>query len=101
MIISSLEKWLENSKDKIFSIWRIKEIFTPYEQDKKFSDENIWENAGEYKIVDCFTFDNKIFLGCSLVLSETKVSNQIDYFDIDKIELTDITKGYLEENSDI
>lgn len=99
MTINSLEKWLENSKDKIFSIWQIKEIFTPYEQSEKFSDENTYENMGEFKIVDCFTYGYKIYFGCSLVLSETEVSNQIDYFDLDKIKLTDITKDYFEENS--
>nr|DAT76240.1 MAG TPA: hypothetical protein [Caudoviricetes sp.] len=34
-----------------------------------------------------------------MVLSETEVSNQIEYFDLDKIKLTDITKDYFEENS--
>ena len=94
MTISSLEKWLENSKYKVFAISQIKEIFTPCEQSKKFSDEDNYYDMGEFKIVDCFTYGYKIYLGCSLVLSEAQVSNNIEYFDLDKIKLIDITKDY-------
>lgn len=48
--MTDLETFLHDYADnKIFRIFKYKRIFTPYEQDEKFSDESVFEN-GNYPI---------------------------------------------------
>lgn len=48
--MTDLETFLHDYADnKIFRIFKYKRIFTPYEQDEKFSDESVFEN-GSYPI---------------------------------------------------
>ena len=36
---------LDEGRDKIFRMYKYRKIYTPYEQDKKYSDESIFENG--------------------------------------------------------
>ena len=52
-MITDWETFLIDNKDEyVFNIKVLKRKFTPYEQDKKFSDEDIWEDFGDCKIID-------------------------------------------------
>jgi hypothetical protein len=45
--MTDFETFMHDYADgRIFRYYRYKEIFTPYEQENKFSDESIYENGG-------------------------------------------------------
>lgn len=59
--ITDLETWLIDYADEtIFRLWVYKSIFTPYEQDKKYVDESIYEDstAKLVKLVGCIEMPN-------------------------------------------
>lgn len=40
-----IHTWLsDEAEDRVFRMWIFKRMFTPYEQDEKFSDESIYED---------------------------------------------------------
>lgn len=42
---TDLDTWMhDNSDERIFRVWKYKRVFTPYEQDKKFIDESVYED---------------------------------------------------------
>lgn len=41
-----MHTWLsDEAEDRVFRMWVFKRMFTPYEQDEKFSDESIYEDT--------------------------------------------------------
>lgn len=38
-------EFLKNNDNTIFRMYKYKKLYTPYEQDKKYSDETIYENG--------------------------------------------------------
>ena len=46
--ITDLGTWLQNQQGQVFRVLTYKKVWTPYEQDKKFSDESIYEEGGYY-----------------------------------------------------
>lgn len=107
MFYTDLETWLLDFHDeKIFIIRRKKHTFTPFEQDKKYSDEDTWEQVTDgAKIVEAIELPNRdVLLGFkdvwtedvrdennSLIDTKQVVSQHIDYYLLSEIELTDIT----------
>lgn len=50
--MTDLETWFhDEGMDKFFKLLTYKRVWTPYEMDKKFSDESEFEDGGYYKIV--------------------------------------------------
>ena len=40
-----IHTWLSDvGEDRVFRLWVFKKMFTPYEQDEKFSDESVYED---------------------------------------------------------
>lgn len=59
------KNFLEKNKDTIFVYYKYVKVYTPYELDKKFSDESIYENGGypvKVKILDAIVLPNKDIL---------------------------------------
>lgn len=89
--------------DLIFRVCRHKDVFAQYEQDKKFCDENSIKNFGDFKIASSIELPNKeILVGMKKVYIEDKLvagkniktlslSENIDYFMLKDILLTDVT----------
>lgn len=110
MIQTDLETWLlDFNEEKIFRIYRRKDVFTPYEQEKKFMDETVWECVSESaKIVEAIELPNKdTLLGFRNIWNEdvrddnntlidTKLvqSSFIDYYPLSEIQLTDISEEF-------
>ena len=40
----SIKEFLHENKDRVYHFWVYKRMFTPYEQDKKFTDESVYED---------------------------------------------------------
>lgn len=40
-----LQEFLKDKEGKIFRIWVFKRMFTPYEQEQKFSDDSLYEDS--------------------------------------------------------
>lgn len=45
-IMTDFETFLQDNSETIFRYFKYKKVWTPYELDKKFSDESIYENGG-------------------------------------------------------
>lgn len=57
-----LNTFICENKNKIFRMYKYKKVYTPYEQDKKFSDETMFENGGYatyVNIVDMIVLPDK------------------------------------------
>lgn len=110
MIQTDLETWLlDFNEEKVFKIYRRKDVFTPYEQDQKFSEESIWECVSESaRVVEAIELPNKdTLLGFrniwyedirdddnSLVDERLVTSTFIDYYPLSEIQLTDISEEF-------
>ena len=98
MIQTDLETWLlDFNEEKIFRIYRRKDVFTPYEQEKKFMDETVWECVSESaKIVEAIELPNKDMLFGFRDLYEDDSglieSACITYYMLSQIQLEDITE---------
>lgn len=58
---TDIETWIHDfGEDTIFRLWVYKKIFTPYEQENKFSDESIYEDstAKLVHLVGCIEMPN-------------------------------------------
>ena len=102
MIIADLETWLINNRDqkKIYNVKKKKEVFTPYETNEKFVDEQTFEDMGDYIIEECIKLPDKdILLGMRPVTVASKEKGvykkitypMIDYYKLSIIMLSDIT----------
>ena len=49
--ITNFGTWLKDNKDETFRLLVYKKVYTPLEQEKKYSDESEFENGGYYKYV--------------------------------------------------
>lgn len=110
MISTDFDTWLLDFHDeKIFSVYRRKTIFTPYEQDKKFSDETVWEQVtNAAKIVEAIILpNNDVMLGFRDVWYDDvrdddgnqinmpiEENSFIDYYPLSEIKLTDISEEF-------
>lgn len=110
MIQTDLETWLYDFNDeKIFKIYRKRNVFTPYEQEKKFSDESVWECVSESaKIVEAIELPNKDTLfgfrdvwkedirdqNNDLIGVDLQTSRFIDYYPLSEIQLRDISEEF-------
>ena len=48
--MTDLETWVHDNTDTFYRISRYKRLYTPYEQEKKYSDEDIYEETYQGKI---------------------------------------------------
>lgn len=57
-----METFVLDYKDKVFTVLVYKHMFTPYEMDKKFQDETIYEDSFDAKIEHSVDLGNGNFL---------------------------------------
>lgn len=100
------DKFILENKDTIFRINTYKKVYTPYELDKKYSDESEYENGGYYlyvKLIQAIEIPNDVFLKFQIIYSSD--SENIDYIfrrlsDIKLYEFSsDNEEGGLEDES--
>lgn len=98
MCCTDMETWFCDNSDRIYRFVVYKKLFTPYEQDKKFSDESQFED-------DYFRFGlieetielghGEWLLGFREVI-DGEVCSYISYF-----KLSDIQLSYFEKDQDM
>lgn len=69
--MTDLETWINDNKDIIFRIARYKRIFTPYEQEKKFIDEDIFEEMYNGTITKAIETNNEVILEIEVWYEDT------------------------------
>lgn len=49
--MTDFETFILDNQDKIFRMYKYKRVWTPFELDKKYSDESVYENGGYAEFV--------------------------------------------------
>lgn len=89
------ETYVKQNINKIYRLYKYKRVYTPYEIDKKFSDESIFEN-GDYatmvKIVDMYKLpDNDLYIKFKIVDDDLDTEMYL-YEKLSDIKLEEYTK---------
>lgn len=58
-----LETWIIDNSDKFYSVKKYMKVYTPYEYDKKYSDETRYEWEKTCKIKEAIEIPNDVLLG--------------------------------------
>ena len=98
MCCTDMETWFCDNSDRIYRFVVYKKLFTPYEQDKKFSDESQFEdNHFRFGFIEeaIELGQGEWLLGFREVI-EGEVCSYISYF-----KLSDIQLSYFEQDQDI
>lgn len=88
---TDLKYWLNSNKNSIFALWVYKHSFTPYEIDKRFKDQCVYENctADIVKLVEVIELDDGDYL--LGVQSYNEVDNNfwkdVQYYKLSEIRL--------------
>lgn len=93
-----METWFCDNSDRIYRFVVYKKLFTPYEQDKKFSDESQFEDT-RYRfgfIEESIELGNGEWLLGFREVIEGEVCSYISYF-----KLSDIQLSYFEQDKDM
>ncbi len=111
--MKNIDEWLRDvTNNKVFKIEKIIRIFTPYETDGKFIDQERYEDLGTYKIIEAIELPTQeVFLGVKSCFMDCKVINHeyvysevvnsnIEYFNLNDINIVDVTKIYLSDGHD-
>jgi len=95
MTITDFETWLKDFGDeRRFRIHKNKRLFTPYEADHKFIDQEVYDYLGEYQIIEAIQLpNNDILLGCRY-WDEDELSGWIEYFKLSEIDLQYFPEEY-------
>lgn len=98
MCCTDMETWFCDNSDRIYRFVVYKKLFTPYEQDKKFSDESQFEdNYFRFGFIEeaIELGHGEWLLGFREVI-EDEVCNYISYF-----KLSDIQLSYFEQDQNM
>lgn len=76
-----LETWISDNSDKFYSVKKYMKVYTPYEYDKKYSDETRYEWEKTCKIKEAIEIPNDVLLGLQEYFDEyvTLSDNTIEY----------------------
>ena len=93
MYIGDFKDWIESvGKERIFRMWVYKKMFTPYEQEEKFTDESVYEDitSTPVRIKEVVELpDKRIMIGVNTFIEDTDNENEyITYYTLDEIRLT-------------
>ena len=94
----SVKEWLQASEGKIFRYLVYKKMFTPYEQQEAFEDEDQFEdNYYNFAVIECAVElgNGKWLLGLRQIVDH-ELSNHVEY-----LQLGDIRLEYFEDDQKI
>lgn len=76
-----LETWISDNSDKFYSVKKYMKVYTPYEYDKKYSDETRYEWEKTCKIKEAIEIPNDALLGLQEYFDNyvTLSDNTIEY----------------------
>ena len=96
---------LDFADEKIFRVSQVKKVFTPYEQEQKFTDEQHTETLGDYRIASSIELPNKellvglrpVYVNEEIIDKEfvetLELGENIEYYALKDILLVDITNS--------
>ena len=97
MCCTDMETWLSDNSDRIYRFMVYKKLFTPYEQEQKFSDERQFEDT-HYR----FGFiEEAIELGHGEWLLGLREIIDGEVYDINYFKLSDIQLSYFEQDQNM
>ena len=97
MCCTDMEAWLSDNSDRIYRFMVYKKLFTPYEQEQKFSDESQFEDT-HYR----FGFiEEAIELGHGEWLLGLREIIDGEVYDINYFKLSDIQLSYFEQDQNM
>ena len=92
-----METWFSDNSDRIYRFMVYKKLFTPYEQEQKFSDESQFEDT-HYR----FGFiEEAIELGYGEWLLGLREIIDGEVYDINYFKLSDIQLSYFEQDQNM
>lgn len=98
MTYNSFAEYLKSlPPDTVFRLWEYKRMFTPYEQEQKFSDESLYVNdeCDHIRILDVITLpDGDLLLATTYAYDDSKY---ISYYKLSEISLGKSEKDMEEE----
>lgn len=67
--ITNIGTWVQDNKETVYRLWVKKHIFTPYEQDKRFVDQSIYNDSyAEFvRITNAIEIPNDVLLEVELL----------------------------------
>lgn len=97
MWCTDMETWFSDNSDRIYRFMVYKKLFTPYEQEQKFSDESQFEDT-HYR----FGFiEEAIELGHGEWLLGLREIIDGEVYDINYFKLSDIQLSYFEQDQNM
>ena len=97
MCCTDMETWFSDNSDRIYRFMVYKKLFTPYEQEQKFSDESQFEDT-HYR----FGFiEEAIELGHGEWLLGLREIIDGEVYDINYFKLSDIQLSYFEQDQNM
>lgn len=93
--ITNIGTFIMDNENVIFSISVYKRLFTPYEEDKKFSDESIFQDSFDCKLISAIDTGGDILLKvrrCWEEYDELVFSNMYEYYSLMDIKLSERIK---------
>lgn len=97
MCCTDMETWLSDNSDRIYRFMVYKKLFTPYEQEQKFSDESQFEDT-HYR----FGFIEEVIeLGHGEWLLGLREIIDGEVYDINYFKLSDIQLSYFEQDQNM
>lgn len=97
MCCTDMETWLSDNSDRIYRFMVYKKLFTPYEQEQRFSDESQFEDT-HYR----FGFiEEAIELGHGEWLLGLREIIDGEVYDINYFKLSDIQLSYFEQDQNM
>ena len=97
MCCTDMETWFSDNSDRIYRFVVYKKLFTPYEQEQKFSDESQFEDT-HYR----FGFiEEAIELGHGEWLLGLREIIDGEVYDINYFRLSDIQLSYFEQDQNM
>lgn len=61
--MTDLQTWIHDNDDKFYGVRKYKKVYTPYEQQKAYSDETQYEWDKTCKIIEAIEIPNDVLLG--------------------------------------
>lgn len=94
-MLTDLETWLhDEGEDMVFDVYVKKHIYTPYEQDKKFSDEMTEDlELSNVIIKECIVLPDKDVLMGFYWYTEDDSESNIYYYKLSEIRLVKVDYG--------
>ena len=86
----TFSQFLEDKADKVFRFWVYRRMFTPFEQEQKFSDESVYEStyARYGYIKECVPVgDNDYLLGIQPVYDNEVFDDELEYYKFSELRL--------------